>query len=275
MIRKREKMRIKTTLKTALGFLLILSACRAGRSTESAAGCQPEETDANSIEAVLSQLKQKTAELKTYQCSVEYEVNQPAFETKTLRKGILYYAKLDKLSKLRVNFQTLKQDDEKEQKYAEHFIFDGTWLTRINYQIQRVERRQLTEPNKPEDPFDLAGRSLPVIGFTNIEDLKEQFEIKLVRQEEEEAEKSFHLFLKVKSDSIYKDDYTVIDCWIDKKLGLPQKIKAVTTEEDIYEIRFLKPQINKKIDANVFEFDIPEGFTIETIPLKKKESEKK
>jgi outer membrane lipoprotein-sorting protein len=265
----------QTMIKTALGFLLILSACQVGRSTESLAGCQSKEADANSIEAILSQLKQKTAELKTYQCLVEYEVNQPVFETRTLRKGILYYAKYGKISKLRVNFQTLKQDVEKEQKYAEHFIFDGIWLTRINYKIKRVERRQLAEPNEAAEPFDLASRNLPVIGFTKIEELKKQFEIKFIQPEKDKAENSFHLYLKVKPDSKYKDDYTVIDFWIDKNLTLPTKVIAITTEEDIYEIRFLKPQINKKIDPEVFKFDVPEDFTIEVITLSKKGSEEK
>jgi len=265
----------KTLIETVLSLLLLLSACQAGWSAENSACCQPKQIDANSVESILNQLKQKAAELNSYQCLVEYEVNQPVFETRTFRKGILYYAKYGKISKLRVNFQTLKQDDEKEQKYAEHFIFDGIWLTRINYKIKRVERRQLAEPNEPAEPFDLASRSLPVIGFTKIEELKKQFEIKFVQPEKDKTENSFHLHLKVKPDSKYKDDYTVIDFWIDKKLPLPTKVVAITTEEDIYEIRFLKPQINKKIDPEVFKFDVPKDFTIEVITLNKKGSEEK
>jgi len=42
--------------------------------------------------------------------------------------------------------------------------------------------------------------------------------------------------------------------------------------EDIYEIKFLKPRINRKIDAKVFNFKIPKGFDEpEIIPLKKKD----
>ncbi|MFQ6036871.1 MAG: outer membrane lipoprotein carrier protein LolA, partial [Sedimentisphaerales bacterium] len=106
-------------------------------------------------------------------------------------------------------------------------------------------------------------------GFTKIEDLKKQFEIKLVQQEKDKAEKFFHLHLKVKLDSIYRD-WPVIDFWIDKKLYLPAKVVAVSTEEDIYEIKFLQPKVNKEIAKTVFEFEIPKGFTVEQIPLKKK-----
>ena len=240
----------------------------------------------------MKQLKKQTKELNSYHGRIEHLFSQPKlFDSKALKKGDLYYEKSNGKSKLRINFETLKQDDEKEQKYPEHFIFDGIWLTRIDYQVKKTERRQLTEPNKPADPFELASREFPIIGFTKIEELKKQFEINLVQPvqtltssadstqaegyEKDEPKTSFHLHLKIKPDSIYKDDYTSIDFWVDKKSDLPVKIIAITTEDDIYEIKFLKPAVNKKIDEKIFKFDIPQNFTMEIIPLKSKESEEK
>jgi len=77
------------------------------------------------------------------------------------------------------------------------------------------------------------------------------------------------LNLKVKSDSIYKDDYVSIDFWIDKKLGLPARINAVSTEQDIYQIKLLKPKVNKQMEQSIFDFNVPKGFGKEIIPLKK------
>ena len=133
--------------------LLSVKACslQGNTGTESIAGSRSEEKDANSVEAILTKLKQKTTDLTSYQAELEYRFKQPLLESETLRGGVLYYQKSDEESMLRVNFQTLKQDDEKERKYAEHFIFDGVWLTRLDYQIKKAERRQLTEPNKPAD----------------------------------------------------------------------------------------------------------------------------
>ena len=224
----------KIITNVAIILLWTVSPCWACRCTESPAGCQP------------------------------------LLESEALRKGVLYYAKFGKQSKMRVNFETLKQDDEKEQKYIEHYIFDGIWLTHINYQIKTVRRYQVAEPNKPVDAFDAAGKNLPIIGFTKIDDLKKQFEVKLVEQKKDKPESFIQLHLKVKPDSIYKDDYISLDLWIDKELGLPAKEVAVSTEEDIYEIKFLKPKLNKKINKEVFEYKIPEGFgEPEIIPLKK------
>ena len=219
---------------------------------------------------ILKQLNKKTLDLKAYTAQVEYKFIQPLFESEALRKGILYYQKLDKRSKLRINFQTLKQDDEKEQKYAEHYIFDGVWLVHLNFQTKVPRKYQVSEPNKPVNAFAAAGKNLPIIGFTRIEDLKKQFDVKLVEQKNGKPENFIQLHLKVKPNSTYKDDYISIDFWIDKKLYLPAKIRAVSTEEDIYEIKLLKPKVNKKINKKTFDFKIPKDFSeLEIVPLKK------
>ena len=97
----------------------------------------------------------------------------------------------------------------------------------------------------------------------------------MVDEQEEGRDDFIGLHLKVKPDSVYKDDYTSIDFWIDKGLFLPGKIVALSTEEDIYQIELLDAKVNEKIDEKVFEFEVPEGFgEPEIIPLKKKAGQK-
>jgi outer membrane lipoprotein-sorting protein len=274
----------KIIAKSLFVLLSLLSACWTGCSAKTRC-VEPKEKQANPVDMVLNQLNQKTKQLKYYQAQVEYKIIQPVFESTTLRKGALYYAKKDEKSKLRVDFKTLKQDDEEEQKYREEFIFDGVWLTHINYQIKQVRLHQLAEPNKPVDAFELAARNLPIVGFAKIEDLKKQFDIKLIEQEKGPTpvfsaelvpegaviQDFIQLHLKVKPDSVYKDDYISIDFWIDKKLGLPARINAVSTEQDIHQIKLLKPQVNKQIEQDIFDFKVPADFGKEIIPLKKKD----
>jgi hypothetical protein len=270
-----------------------VSTCRASeckRACEypkSSGKKQPVEEKTNAVDTVLKQLNKKTSELMSYQAQIEYNFIQPLFESEKLQKGVFCYAKLGKESKLRLNFQTRKIEDEEEEKYAVQYIvldgvylshpdyqFKGTWAVLIDYEIEAVKYYQLAEakePNKPVDVFDLASRNFPMVGFTKMEDMKKQFEVTLVEQKKSEPEDFIQVHLKVKPNSVYKHDYISIDFWIDKKLGLPAKIVAVTTEEDIYRIKFLKPKVNKGMDKKVFEFKIPEGFDEpEIIPLKKK-----
>ncbi len=267
-------------------------ACEYPKSSDTK---QPVEEKTNAVDTVLKQLNKKTSELMSYQAQIEYNFIQPLLESEKLEKGVFYYAKLGKESKLRLNFQTRKIEDEEEEKYAVQYIvldgvylshpdyqFEGMWLVHIDYEIEAVKYYQLAEakePNKPVDAFDLASRNFPILGFTKIEDLKKQFEVTLVEQKKSGPEDFIQLHLEVKPNSVYKDDYISIDFWIDKKLGLPAKIVAVSTEpatepielKDISEIKFLKPKVNKEMDKKVFEFKIPEGFDEpEIIPLKKK-----
>jgi outer membrane lipoprotein-sorting protein len=265
--KKSQLMNKKIVAKVVIFFLCTVNTCLAVGCTANSAGSQLKGCDVNSVDGILRNLSQSTAELKSYQCRIEYKFSQPLLESETLRKGVLYYQRCDGKSALRINFQTLKQDDGEEQKYIEQYIFDGVWLTHIDYQIEQVKRYQQAEPNEPVDAFDLVSRNFPIIGFTKIEDLKKQFEIKLVKQKKGKAQ----LHLKVKADSIYKDDYTSIDFWVDRELYLPAKIIAVSTEEDIYEIKLLDARVNEKIGKEVFEIKIPKGFGEEVVPLKKKD----
>jgi hypothetical protein len=246
------------------------------------------------VDAVLKQLNKKALELKFYQARIEYKFVQPLLESESLRKGTLNYAKYDTESKLRLSFQTRKIDDEEEEKYVEEYIvldgsrlahpgyeFEGMWAVLIDYEIESVKYIQLAEPkepNKPVDVFDLASKNFPMVGFTRVEDLKKQFEVSLIEQKKDEAEDFIQVHLKVKPNSVYKDDYVSIDFWIDKELGLPAKVVAVSTEpatesleeRDMSEIKFLASNVNKRIDKEVFDFKIPQGFgEPEIIPLQK------
>ena len=273
---------------TRLIFVLLSTAC-IGCASECAEGSDTQPR--SQVDEVLEQLNRKTSELKSYQCQVEYKYVQKLPESESLRKGILYYLKSDRKSAMRINFNTLKQEDEAEQKYVEQYIvidgeripdsrhkFEGIWLVHLDYEMSQAKYYQIAEPNdsnSTEDVFDLAGRNLPILGFGRIDNLKEQFDIELVEQKKPESEDFTQVHLKVKPNSVYKDDYISIDFWIDKKLGLPIKIYAVTTEPeppygDVYEIKLLRPEVNKGIDEKVFDFKLPRGFgEPDIVPLEK------
>ena len=77
----------KKVIKVALILLAMVGNCLAGCcSAPPDLQCR-KEVKPDPVEKVLKQLREKTAELKSYQCLVEYEVNQPTFESKTLRNS--------------------------------------------------------------------------------------------------------------------------------------------------------------------------------------------
>jgi hypothetical protein len=243
------------------------------------------------LDVVLEQLSKTTRELKSFECQIERKYIQPLMDSQSVHKGILYYMRAGDKSALRVNFTTVKHEDQKERKALEQYIvLDGSWLgysggrltgiwvAHIDHQLKQVEYVQLAEPEDPNestDVFDLASKYLPMPGFTRTEELKEQFEVALVEQKEGQSEGFTQVSLKVKPNSVYKDVLS-FDFWIDNKVGLPAKVRATKTEPeppygDVEEIRFLKPKVNEDVSRKTFEFKIPRGFgKPEIIPLKKR-----
>jgi outer membrane lipoprotein-sorting protein len=265
----------KTAPLVALALLAMLgisgAACRASAAQEK---CPPQH-NVNPVDKILEQLRRTTEKLESFQAQVEYVIIEPAFPSEALRKGILLYARFGKDSMLRVDFESLKQDQEKEQKYREDFVFDGTQLIQVDYPLKAVSIYPLIDPNKVEDAnqaidvFELVGKNFPIVGFSRVADLNREFEVSLVTSDHNEPSPFTRLHLKVRPGSVYKDDYTSMDFWIDEKSNLPARILAVSTEGDITEIKLLKPRVNGKIDRKVFDYKIPDGFSVKKTPLRK------
>ncbi|MEJ2704571.1 MAG: hypothetical protein P8Z79_19225 [Sedimentisphaerales bacterium] len=261
-------------------FLGLAGVCWAGQGGK---GCEPRQKKAENdpVNTILEKLNKTTSELTSFECQIEYKYSQPLLDSERLSKGTLYYSRCDGTSIMRINFSTLRQDQEKEREYIEQYIvldgkklnypgheFRGIWLVHLDYQIEQAQYYQLIDPNDPNgspDVFDLIGREMPMVGFSRIDDLKKQFDVRIVQPKPGGSQDFTQVRLDVKPNSVYKDDFVSIDFWIDKKLGLPTKIIAVKTEPeapfgDVEEIKLLKPKMNKGIDRSVYEFKIPESF---------------
>lgn len=254
--------------------LLVLLAAIAQVYGAAGAMGEPSDHPDPNVRDVLDRLAERGGELQSYQCSVDYLFKQVLLESQSRRKGLLYYARFDERSYLRIDFTTLQQDEEKERKAREQFLFDGVWLTYVDYELESVERHQMAEPNEPVDAFTLVSRHVPVVGFSQINDLEKQFEIELAQPGPAEPSSAFQLHMKVKPDSMYRNDYSTIDVWVDKQEELPTKIVAVDAEKDIHEIALTAARINRGIRRNVFDLDIPADFSVETVPLKRNRAER-
>jgi outer membrane lipoprotein-sorting protein len=241
-----------------------------GAQSAATAPARQSVADPNALDTVLKSLQHRVAALKSYQVHMDYVFQQPLLESQQRRTGMLCYAKLGDQSFLRIDFETLQQDEEKPQPYRQQYLFDGVWLLEVDHQLQSATRRQLAEPNRPLDAFSLASKHVPVLGFSQVEDLRKQFEISLVPAPPDLPAPAPHLHLKVKPDSVYKDDYVSLDFWIDCQTGLPARVHAVTPEEDVYEIKLTDPKVNTELDHKLFRIEIPRRYSEQAIPLVKR-----
>jgi outer membrane lipoprotein-sorting protein len=211
---------------------------------------------------LLEKINAATKTIRSCQAAVDYLfIQEPELlNSRTLRKGTLYYQKNDKGSKLRLNFDSFKQDEGEEQKKTEQYVFDGVWLTKIDYTLRQIDQYQQAPVEKPVDVFDYISRHFPIVGFSGTDVLEKQFYIRLVPAAENES-KLVHLELKVRPDSVYKDDYTQIDLWVGRDSHLPARMVTTSTQSDIYEINLSKMELNKALPEKVFELSTPADFS--------------
>jgi hypothetical protein len=223
------------------------------------------------LKQILKHLAEQTDKLQTYQAKIKYLLIQDPelIDSRTIRTGQLYYKKDQTGSRIRINFETLKQDEADVEKCREHYIFDGVWLTKIDYQLEKVDLYQQAPEDEPIDVFTRISQNFPLIGFSKADAMDKQFEITAVSDLTScDPNEPIHLRLKVKKDSIYKDDYKIIDFRLDKVTFLPLHIVAVSPEEDIYDIELLDSVLNKKFDNGVFNVETPDHFDKNRHPLK-------
>ena len=224
------------------------------------------------IDEILTCMNKSADRLKAYQAEIRYLFIQDPelLDSQTLRKGELFYKKDASGSKLRVSFNTLKQDDGAEEKYIEHFIFDGVWLKKIDFQLEKVDFYQQAPEDKPIDVFEFISHRFPLLGFTNTSLLRKDFKITLIPPKDAKSNDLKGLKLLPTKDSIYKNDYSSISFWLDTATLLPARIQAKSTEGDIYDIELLESKVNKKFKNAVFKLETPKHFSQNREPLKDK-----
>jgi outer membrane lipoprotein-sorting protein len=238
---------------------------------EAAVSPDPNQNENNPvIDEILSKMNEATKKLESCQTNLSYLVIQDPeiLDSRTLQNGVLYYLKTDKESHLRIRFDDMQQDDFDPVKQREEYLFDGVWLTRINYKLQQVDLFQQAPEDNPMGVFDLISHNFPLIGFSNINDIKKNFDISLPPKTSDPNEPTC-LELKVKKESDFNSDYVKIKIWINKEFYLPEKIIAYTPQGDEHHIEFKHMEVNKKLKNAVFAVETPAHFRKNIEPLDK------
>jgi len=246
-------------------------ACCANKSPAKETSVSSKDIQKNNtaaIEEILSKMNAATKNLNSCQANLSYlAIQDPELlDSRTLQTGVLYYLKTDSGSKLRIRFDDMKQDDFDPVKQTEEYLFDGIWLTRINYKLEQVDIYQQAPKDNPIGVFELISHNFPLIGFSNINDIKKDFDISLAPSTGDPNE-PVCLLLKVKKDSEFMKDYEKVNIWIDKSLYLPSKIVSYNRQGDEYHIQFKDMEMNKKLENAVFEVETPANFRKNIEPL--------
>ena len=234
------------------------TACCAAEPNAESPAADPNVTP---LQNILDRLQENASKLTSCTSKIEYLFIQDPdlLDSHMLRKGNLYYLKSDDRSRVKIQFDTLKQDEFDDEKRLEIYLFDGVWLTKVDFALEQVDQFQQAPENKPLDAFDFLSHHFPLVGFSGSKRFETEFDVSLAEVAAEDPN-LVQLLLDVKEGSRYSKDYKKIDFWIDNKLYLPRRVRALSTQGDVYDIRFLDIQTNKKLEKQTFTIETPGHF---------------
>ncbi len=227
------------------------------------------------IQAILDRMHQTAQTVSSLQADLNYLFTQDPelLDAKTLRLGTLFYQKGTggSSSHLRISFDTLRQDDEPPQSRPEHYLFDGVWLSKIDVSLETIDRYQKAPADQPIGVFEFISHNFPMVGFTDPIQLQNEFQIE-ASPAPEDPNQPQHLFLKVRNNSRYKEDYTQMEVWIDQKNWLPVRLTAISVQGDLYDLKWNNLRINEKLPDSVFQIETPPHFRQNIHPLEQEKN---
>lgn len=229
------------------------------------------------LDEILDKLTASNKSLRTYRARILYTfVQDPELiNSVTVRTGNIYYKKGKNRSDLLIAFNTLKQDDGPKEKHLVKYLFDGVFLRIIDYQNKTINTYQKARKNSPKDAFQVIASEFPMVGFTQPELLKREFDISLLEKTKAIPANVIPIKLVVKKGSIYEEDYKSIDFWVDKATFLPARLLTMAVPEpgddkgDMYEIILTDSKINKKLPKAIFKLETPKDFSETITPMEK------
>ena len=216
-------------------------------------------SDKLTIEQILTKITEKTDKLESFTSNIVYSLTEDPeiFETTTSYTGNFRYLKTETRQYAMLEFNARKQDEFPIEKYRQTYIFDGVWLTRIDFPLKQINRDQIAEENEPQDVFKLLSEDFPLIGFSGADKLADDYEIKL----SEAKGGLYSLVLDAKEDANVA--YGDIEFVIDSRDFLPRTIKATSTSDNsVCVIELDSVAVNENLTEKVFNIDMPEDFTI-------------
>lgn len=223
--------------------------------------------ESKKLAEILQKMQKATNNLNTLSADMEYlYIQDPELiDAKTIRNGNVYFKKNEAGSRLLISFLTRQQDDGEVLKRPEYFLFDGVWLTKIDMELETIDRYQEAPEDQPVGVFEFISHNFPMVGFTDPNNLDKEF---IISVPEKQPENATHLHLKVKDDSVYREDYKELDVWVDNTTWLPTRLTAWSTQGDFYDLKWTDIKINKKLENAVFTIETPAHFRKNTHPLK-------
>ncbi len=230
--------------------------------------------DEKQINDVLDKLERAGAQIKTLQANVKHELYQMIPDDRQTKLGFIRYraATDGKNARFMIFFDTLIHDNLKLHR-KEYFCFNGYWLREIREQTKTVIDREIVSPDEKINPFKLGEGPFPLPFGQSKKEILDNFDVKLVHNDEHSIANTIHLILIPKAKSKFNKKYKRIEFWIDNKLNLPVKVVALDRHSNLITVRFDKIKVNIKLTDNQLWVPVPKGYAYQKEPIENSDAQ--
>ena len=259
---------------TLVALSLLATACPAATPDPSSAPAAPTASEPATSPApatdpaalkILQDLEEAGQSYRTIRANVVYTVRNPVLGEKQIQTGWVAYQNetADTPAKIRIHFDTLRQEDGPEFRQQEDYSFDGQWAMKASHKTRKMYLWQLVPPGERARPLKLGEGPLPPLPFgQKAQEVLKYFSASTRPLKPGEPKDSLYLELKALSDPRKELNYSQLQMWIDPKLQIPVKVIGKERNKNLQTIELKDVTTNEKLPADVFQMS-QAGWSVE------------
>jgi outer membrane lipoprotein-sorting protein len=215
-------------------------AATATEPTAASAAASAPATDP-AVMAILQRLESANARFPNLSADLDYHADLTQLGDTEERKGRVYYqadAGAEGSGRFRVHFDNIRQGEGPRTSNVEDYVFDGQWLTVRKEKVKQMTRRQVAPPGEKIAALQLGEGPFPIPFGQKADNVLKFFAVTTRPLQAGEPADTDYLKLVTRPERKDELKTEVVEMWVNKSTGLPVKIIAKDTSENITTVIF-------------------------------------
>lgn len=183
------------------------------------------------VEAILDRVETRGAEVHDLRCKVVYTVEDRVSDDTVRREGVIRFKKQSPNPIFFITFdKTIQEGTVKRKKIW--YLFDGRWFYEASQRSKTIIKRDLAPPGTKVDLFSIEKAPFPIPFGQKKAEILEHFEVTIGPGVKNGPTDTDHLICVPKADSRLAGDYSKMEFFVSRSLGLPVRIVMTANPPD-------------------------------------------
>ena len=213
----------------------------------------PAGSDAERIDAILSNLQHRSEGLKDIRCRVEFVDDDRINLTESKKWGHILFWMTEPSPHFMIHFDRTVMDGVLGQQ--EWYLFDGRWLYEAVERRQQVTKQDLAPPGTRIDLFDLETAPFPLPFGQKKDTILKNFDVTLAKPAGDDPPNTDHLICVPKAESRLYRKYDRLELFILRDVHLPSRIVVTKNNGDEISTANFPDLSQKSINTGVSKRD--------------------